>query len=141
MCNVDELFRRIPDGASPTSAGAVDVTRDGDRVVLRTGPGAPAVEISTWGWADFLGAVQDGEFDATLINGDTFRTSDVAPVSTDVVEVTRTDDGVVLRVSPGSTAVRISRDEWAAFLAGIYRGALRDTLPSADDVLALSAVE
>jgi hypothetical protein len=114
----------------------VEVTRDGDRVLLRTGPGAPPVSISHGGWADFAAAVLAGEFDATLVNGDVFRTSDVAPVSADVVEVTRTGDGVVLRVSPGSTEIPIPRDSWAAFLAGIYRGAFRDTLPSADEVYA-----
>jgi hypothetical protein len=64
-----------------------------------------------------------------MINGDVFRTSDVAPASTDVVEVTRTDGGVLLRVSPEPAEVHVSRDRWAAFLAGIYRGVFRDTLP------------
>jgi hypothetical protein len=142
MCNIDDIFQPGSGAAKTAPADAVEVTRDGDRVLLRAGPGAPPVGVSRWGWADFVGAVEAGEFDATLIiGGDVFRTSDVAPASTDVVEVTRTGGGVLLRVSPGPAEVHVSRDGWASFLAGIYRGVFRDTLPGADEVYALSDAE
>jgi hypothetical protein len=67
MCNVDDIFRGGSGAVETASADAVEVTRDGDRVLLRTGPGAPPVSVSRWGWADFVGAVEAGEFDATLI--------------------------------------------------------------------------
>lgn len=126
------------DTAKAVPAGAVEVTRTDGGVLLRTGTESPAVKISQWGWADFLSAVEAGEFDATLKQGVTFRTSDVAPTSTDVVEVTCTDDGVFLRVVPGTTAVYIPRQAWSGLLAGIYKGAFNHTWPGEEvDIWAL----
>ncbi len=136
MCNVENLLSGNSDAMEPASAGAVEVTRTDGGVLLRVDPGPPAMRISEWGWADFVAAVAAGEFDTTLHSGNTFRTSDVAPVSADVVEVTRADGGVLLRVVPGASAVHISSQVWSAFLAGVYRGVFNDTLPSAEEAFA-----
>jgi hypothetical protein len=135
MCNIDHIFHaRIPGSTEKVAAvGGVEVTRADDGVVLHAGPGAPGVKISRLGWGDFAAAVLEGEFDATLDNNDTFRTSDVEPRATDVVEVTRTHDGVFLRVLPGSNTVHIPRKEWWDFIAGIYGKTFDDTLPGVDD--------
>lgn len=133
MCNIDHIIQGDSAMGKTTPRSGVEVTRTDDGVLLHAGPGAPGIKISPLGWGDFSAAVLEGEFDASLDNNDTFRTSDVEPSATDVVEVTRTHDGVFLRVLPGSSTVHIPRKEWCDFIAGVYGKTFDDTLPSSAD--------
>lgn len=134
MCNIDYIFHHWDPGTGRVKpVSAVEVTRTDGGVMLHAGPGAPGIKISEWGWADFVAAVRHGEFDATLGNQVTFRSSDVEPQATDVVEVTRTDSGVFLHVKPGTGMVHIPRMVWWNFIAGVYGKEFDDTLPDTED--------
>jgi hypothetical protein len=166
MDDVDGLLLWIrPPAADPTSPDVVEVAVSLDGVLLRVhskadGPSTP-VPISMWGWGDFLAAIaadgDDGEFPIPMPKGVTYRSSEVPDTSPDVVEISRTDGGVLLRVvpvvrftrtgdggysmhvDPKATvhAVGIPWRAWVDFIGEAHSEVYSVTLPPADDVLAV----
>jgi Domain of unknown function (DUF397) len=48
---------------SPIGAGAVEVTEDCDRILVRASGGSPIIWFTEQEWDDFLVGVKSGEFD------------------------------------------------------------------------------
>lgn len=55
-----------PSKIGPAATDVVEVADTDDGVLLRIYPGDLAFLISRWAWADFLTAVNAGEYDTTL---------------------------------------------------------------------------
>ncbi len=63
---MDLLQWQRPSEVNTDVADAVEVADTADGVLLRVSSSDITILVSRWAWADFLGAADAGEYDATL---------------------------------------------------------------------------